>query len=166
LDAADIKRAVETALRQSKFMPTPAELRQLAGGLSLADRAQQAWLVAEQAVRVHSSYRTVWFDDAVINATIRSLGGWVTFCTTETSEFDTFVRQRFLATYEALARSGVGKELAGPLPGEFDQQNGLHGFREQEIRRIACGLPPLPSMERLAAPSGQVPLALPELKKA
>ena len=43
LNLTDIQKAAAKAIRSSKFMPTPCELRELAGTLIPANRAVHAW---------------------------------------------------------------------------------------------------------------------------
>ncbi len=145
LPIASIESAVRRAFREKKFMPTVSELRELAGDVhcSLADRAIRAWATVERAVVQHGAYRSVTFDDPVVNATIRSLGGWQKCCETPESEFDTFLRSAFLKHYEGLARTGVSDELAAPHIGIFDAENGMRGYGTRQPLLISTGLPPL-----------------------
>lgn len=154
-----IETAVRIALQTCKFMPSPAELRELAGEMRLAERAIHAWSAFDRAVVSHTSYRTVDFDDPLINATCRSLGGWEFCCQMESREFDTFLREKFLKTYQALASSGIASEQAAPLVGWLDKQNHASGHSDAIMApvQIATGLPPLPATPRLAARLSNVP---------
>lgn len=153
IDVSALKAGVERALRQSKFMPTPAELRELSGELRTEDRAVVAWMTFEEAVTGIGGYKTVSFADPVINATVRSIGGWQHVCTMSVKEFDTYLRKKFIDAYESLSRCGVGEEAAAPLVGEFDRQNALLGFERQEPVIVPCrtGLPAPASRPSLAA---------------
>ncbi len=145
-----VQSSVVQAMRASKFMPNVAELREFAGDrkVSLADRAQVAWGVFERAVVQHGAYRSVSFDDPIVNATVRSLGGWQRCCDLPVTEFDTFLRQSFLKAYEAFARTGASDDLSAPLLGIHDQHNGLHGYGTKKPVMIATGLPPLARLEK------------------
>lgn len=158
LSVEAIEAGVNRALKSCKFMPSPSELRELAGELKGKDRAEKAWLAFERAVTTHGGYRTVSFDDVVINATVRSVGGWLHCCNMPAAEFDTFLRKKFLEAYDSHFRSGVGEEEAGPLVGEFDRENARLGYEPQNVRRVVTGLPPAPNAPRIAAkapgPSG------------
>ncbi len=140
-----IKTAAAAALQSCKFMPSPAELRELSGVLRTSDRAEKAWLAFIEAVAKYGPYHTISFDDVAINAVVRSLGGWQAVCEVDGKEFESFLRARFLKSYEALARSGVGVEQAAPLQGFFDQENLKRGFPAQPVKLIATGLTPLPN---------------------
>lgn len=150
LTVEQIESGVNRALKSCKFMPAPAELRELAGELKGQDRAVKAWLAFEKAVARIGGYKTVSFDDVVINATVRSIGGWQHCCTMSAHEFDTFLRKKFIDAYDSLYRSGVGEDEAAPLRGDFDQENARLGFAPQEVRLIATGLPPSPNAPRIS----------------
>ena len=143
LTAEHIEEAVRLALQRLKFMPTPAELRDLVGGPKPEDRAQLAWAAFERAVVRIGAYRTVDFDDALINATVRSLGGWERCCSLGPEEFDKWLRKDFIKAYEAFCRTGIGEEVAEPLPGIYDRQNALLGYAPQQVCQVETGLPRL-----------------------
>lgn len=150
LTAEQIGKAVAIALRSCKFMPSPAELRELAGEMKSEDRAVQAWIVFEKAVCTIGYVRGVDFDDPVVNATVRALGGWDRCCQQEGDEFDVFLRKRFLDTYASLSRSGVGEEQAAPLEGGFDRENRRLGQPVKPPHKVAVGLPPAPGAVRIS----------------
>lgn len=116
LSLAELKHAVSVAIRECTFMPAPVELRRLAGKTSVEQRAILAWdAVCDAAGRI-GSYSAVVFEDLVINATIRSMGGWPELLSRTGDEFDKWSRQEFLKTYVRL--DGVsGAEQCRPLPG-------------------------------------------------
>lgn len=154
----DVERAVAIALRTCKFMPKPAELRELAGAgeTKVEDRAALAFAALEDAVRRHGYYRTVSFDDPAINATVRALGGWERMSDTrETQEWFSHFRHRFIQTYSAFARRGVSAEAGAPLIGYYDRVNKIEhpSAKPQPLQRIETGLPvtPLIGTERRAA---------------
>jgi hypothetical protein len=152
LSIEQIGTATQRALRTCRFMPSPAELRELAGELKHEQRAALVWLAFTKALSEHGYYHTVLFDDPALTATIRSLGGWEQMTLIEEQEgprFDTVFRDRFLKAYVALASSGVSQEQAAPLVGYFDRVNGMQGHELQKIHHIATGLAPLPNVPRI-----------------
>lgn len=178
LTAEQVKRSMATALRQSKFMPSPAELRELAGEIRFGDRAELAWIALCKAVERHGAYKSITFDDTLINAAVLSLGGWIDLCGTERKEFDTFFRARFLKTYEALARGGVnGKAVCTRLVGIIEQENALAGYTSDHDRvkalgpncyigqvvTVETGLPALPSAPALIEQDVAASASLPRL---
>src|SRR6185312_2832290 len=62
---ADLERAVMQAARESKFMPSPSEIRELAGiqfaKIEASDRAIVAFAHVKKAVAEHGGYATVQF---------------------------------------------------------------------------------------------------------
>ncbi len=150
-----LKTAAAAALQSSKFMPSPAELRELAGVIRAEDRALLAFGYLDKAVRLHGYYHSVDFDDPIMNATINALGGWEKVCDTPDSEFDSFFRKRFIEHYAAYARHGVTAEQAAPCIGYYDRTNGFNGYQSNHLHRIATGLPVVPLLhgqKRIEAP--------------
>lgn len=135
-----VEKAVEAGIRNCRFMPAVAELREYAGGPKPEDCAQLAWAAFERAVVTHGGYRSVVFDDAIIHAVVRSLGGWERCCELAPEEFDKWLRKDFLATYASFARTGVVPAVAASLPGIFDRENAIHGHAPQEVQWIETGL--------------------------
>ncbi len=123
LPLAKIKHAATRAMRECRFMPTVAELRELTGELSPEARAVLAWSDLASAVETQGAYRSVDFSDSVINATVRSLGGWVYVCELGGDEFEKWLRQRFLQTYKAMDAAGVNGESCGALIGIHAKNN-------------------------------------------
>lgn len=161
LSVADIKTATATALQSCRFMPSPAELRELVGTLRASDRAELAWLAFQHAMQKHGPYKSIDFDDATINAVCRSLGGWIALFEVASGDWE-FMRGKFLKSYEALSRAGFGDEQAAPLIGLFDQQNVQRGFDAQPPKRITTGLPPTPQ-RAIGAAARPVGVAVNEL---
>lgn len=113
-----LEGAVRRALKESRFMPTPAELRELAGELTGADRAAIAWECVLRHVSLGPYKHVSFVDDRIINATIRNLGGWPTFLSRFSgTEEEKWLRKDFLDTYRSLYRAGVTGEMCQPLPG-------------------------------------------------
>ena len=153
-----VETAVARALKECTFMPPPAELRKLSGcGMTPDDRAVLAWEVFQEAVSHHGYYESVNFDDPVINATVRNLGGWMPLIERLDVDDLKWVRKEFLQTYAALARTGISREAGLALLGFCDQQNQLTGYPDavKEPVLIECGLPPHgPGVALPAIPQG------------
>ena len=117
IDDEALSQAATKAAKSCKFMPTPAELRELAGCVTEADRGLLAWAAVERSIHL-GPYRHVDFDDRAINAAIRNLGGWVSFLSRFTdAEAEKWVRQEFLKVYATYARATIGDEEGAPLAG-------------------------------------------------
>lgn len=161
----EVKIATATALKKCKFMPAASELRELAGEIKVEDRAERAWLAFDAALSQHSVYRTISFDDAIINATVRSLGG-ISFIIEMDDEQYQFLRARFLKCYIALARSGVNGEATAPLLGHFDMVNVPAGHEPQKLTHIKTNMPALPGCAAIEQSQPQKPSGLLKIKKA
>lgn len=122
---AALDRAVVQAIQKLKFMPTVAELRELAGtgGGSFESMAERAWQQFTEAVRSHGPDKSVNFQDGVINAVIRHHGGWQRVCDLPREEFDKWLRKDFIATYVRLCRDGCPEDLRRYHAGHFEMEN-------------------------------------------
>lgn len=139
LPVESVEAAAQRAIRTCKFMPTVAELRELAGEPSVKDRALLAYDAAVAAASKYGAYRSPDFDDPTINATIRHIGGWVDFC--DSPADCPFWRKRFLDAYEVFYRRGVGDEQSAPLAGLHERSNRLLGYERDTRTEVRTGLP-------------------------
>jgi hypothetical protein len=138
-----IERAVRRAMRECAFMPTVMQVRELAGVVSDKDRSVLAWECVLRAIRKIGMHGSVDFDDPVINATVRHLGGWEKVSGVETDQLD-WVRKAFEANYQACCRAGISQREARPLLSVHDAYNAANGFLS-EVKpplKIESGLPP------------------------
>lgn len=145
LTLAAVGLSVKRAMRECTFMPTAHELRGLSGEVRIEHRSILAWDAFESAVRLHGGYASVDFDDPIINATVRNLGGWERCCDLSAEEFDKFLRKDFERVYAALFASGVPADRAGPLLGIHARESAKFGFDGPKALRIETGLPDVPS---------------------
>lgn len=111
-----IRHAVNQAARTKKFMPSVTELRELAGCASAESRAISAWSIVSDAAGRLGSYVSVDFEDGVINAVIRSMGGWPYLLTRTGDDFEKWARQEFIKAYVAI-ESVVKPEECKPVCG-------------------------------------------------
>ena len=119
IPVSTIEIVVVRAMRSQRFMPSAAEIRELCdvpGEMTPEDRAVAAWGVVEQNA-YRGPYRHVDFDDGLINATIRNLGGWVSLLDKTAEEFDKWARQDFIRVYKTFMRTGASEEACRALPG-------------------------------------------------
>ncbi|KKN29886.1 hypothetical protein LCGC14_0839640 [marine sediment metagenome] len=150
----DVKRAAIRAMRTSKFMPAVAELRELAGEMLPEHRAVKAWAAFKEGLRQHGYYQSVSFDDGLINATVRNLGGWMPLLERLDSEEDEkWIRKDFEWVYKAFAISGIGHEQTRPLIGYCDAENQRNGYLEAlgEPVKVITGL--VPRREAIEGPA-------------
>lgn len=117
LPLESVQQAIALAIRSSDRLPRPVELRRLAGEQTGEQRAIAAWSDVIVAVPL-GSYKHIDFADKLINATIRSLGGWPSFLQRlGDAESEKWARLDFLKTYGALAAGGVSGGACDALPG-------------------------------------------------
>ena len=147
-----VEVAIKRAIQTSRFMPTAAELREACGQIRPDDRAVIAWGTVERCVGL-GPYKHVDFEDGIINATIRTLGGWPNFIIRFSSaEAEKWLMKEFEQTYRALARSRVDGEVCRPLPG-LSEKTAVNGKLVDPIPvRIRCDLPAHDS-PRIGGPS-------------
>lgn len=122
---AALNSAALQLLKTAKFMPSPAEIREAAGAVSGAvatkDKPTLAWVDVRRAINRVGGYDSPNFQDPLINATIRAMGGWVALCDSTPDEL-VWREKDFLRTYAALA----------PLPLPAEQTERLFGITEKE----------------------------------
>jgi hypothetical protein len=125
LTEEQVEHATAMALGKCKFMPVPAELRELAGtgGESYDSMAERAFHVLDGAVSQLGGDRSVNFHDGAINAAVRLLGGWQKCCDQPREEFEKWYRKDFLKTYVSICRGGASEELRRYHGGRIEQQN-------------------------------------------
>lgn len=137
LPLAAVQEAVAKAMASSRFMPTPRDLRDLAGVMSADQRAILAWNAVKRAIREVGSYRSVDFDDGVVNAVVRTLGGWSRLCGADSEELDRFVAREFQRLYRELSALQPPQDLTRYLPGIFESGGDL--TLSEPPARVACG---------------------------
>lgn len=139
LDLIQVQQAVAIALKRCKFLPRPAELRDLIGmNTSEEDAAVAAWGDVLRAVRL-GPYKHIDFQDKLCNAAIRNLGGWVSFLGKLTdAKAENFARMDFVKCYKSFAKSGVNGELIAPLQGLAQAQVVNGEVCDPVLHRIAC----------------------------
>ncbi len=147
LTLEQIQQACYQAMRSSKFIPKPSELREMVLGKP-DDHAMMAWSDTLKAIPI-GPYKHIDFSDKLINATVRNLGGWPTFLSRLTdSQAEKWVRIEFLKCYSQLASSGVTGEMCEPLPG-LSQAEFFNGEITKPVpRRIDCSQSKAPRISR------------------
>ena len=117
LDAGEIRSATARALRESRFMPTPSELRAYAGrARNLVAECATAWEVVRGAI-VRHDYTVASIDfGPLVNTVLRSMGSWQWLCE-QGADAMVWRAKEFERLYVAFA-GGDPRALRGdPLPG-------------------------------------------------
>ncbi len=126
LTIEEVERGVYEAMKRNKFLPKPAEIRELGKPeVDLTTTASLAWETVLQKIPC-GAWKHMDFEDKVINAVIRCMGGWPTFLEQFTNaEREKWVRLEFEKKYKAFSSQGIGDEQAKPLAGLSEKQNGF-----------------------------------------
>ena len=130
LPIAVVKDAIGQALRQCERLPRPAELRKLVGQqITPESKAIAAWSEATKAVSIYGPYKSIAFEDRIVNAVIRHLGGCPNFCSKLTESEEQWVRKDFIRVYQTFVVGGVSAEALMPVAGlnEVEVVNGVVG---------------------------------------
>ena len=114
LDLDAVVRATHRAVSESEHMPRPVHIRRLAGVRSPEAAAQEAWVCFDRARRRHS-HAHLDFEDSLINATVRAIGGRTELSKKTVDEW-VWVKKDFLATYARYLEYPPTDELRAPLP--------------------------------------------------
>ena len=148
LELADLQSSVTRSIRESEWFPKPIELRRFAGVMSHSERAVIAWSAVTKAVGSKGSYASVDFDDPIVNATLRNMGGWEELCKKDQEDFAVWARKDFERIYNSLCNSGVSEEAAKYLPGRTERENEGSDWGGRVLgmqpRKVLTGLPPHP----------------------
>lgn len=141
-----IEAGVRRAMRESKFWPTVAVLRELSGVMTPEQRANIAWSAVCEAIRRVGYYRSPEFDDPLVTAAIHSVfpAGWMALCDAAADggkDWDAHTRREFIASYVRLMNGGATKLLVRPLIGFYERENATNGHAIPPRVKVATGLP-------------------------
>lgn len=135
-----IQTAIHNHLRDPEhchFMPMPGDIIRLAG--FRRQNALTAWAEVIDTMESVGAYGTVMFEDGVVNAVIRDLGGWPEVCYRQThDEEEIWLQKEFERRYNEYLASGRFTCL--PLIGLHDENNIPKGYYAgPKIAYIASG---------------------------
>lgn len=133
MESQAFSEAVTRALATLRFMPKPGELRALSGQVLPEDRAIAAWNRARAAIGSQGSYMSVDFEDKIINAAIRSMGGWELLCASDAEEVSPWARKEFEKHYLAWLRMDPSDDHIKPLPGLIERMNPGSDFGKRTV---------------------------------
>ena len=136
----DVNRALNILARQSKFMPTIAEIINVIEGRENPDAlAEQAYDKFNKARREIGSYQTVIFDDPIIHRIVELHGGWPAVCAmTKEDEQYTAFKRNFIQEYKAFL-TDKDYEYPPKLPGTFEINNSNSGHEEWIPKPVLVG---------------------------
>lgn len=110
-----------------QFCPKPADVVRMVGGTT-KDAALMAWNKVMEAVSRAGSYRSVCFDDPIINRCLLDMGGWPQLCGKQEDELP-FVERNFCDRYRAYKTHGQAPGHPAYLVGLNEAMNAQNGFR-------------------------------------
>jgi hypothetical protein len=121
IPAPDLAIATKRALAECRFMPTPAELLDLAGAggaRALAAETAEAWGAVRSAMDRHDYTTSVDFGP-LVNAVVSNLGGWQFLCGRSLRDL-VWDRKKFEELYAAFRAKPVAQlPAAEPCRGAF-----------------------------------------------
>lgn len=126
----DVRKAIIRYSHEGKKMPIPSDIVKIING-SEEDRSLSALMKVEHAMRTHSGYDTVIFDDPIIHAVIIELGGWIRLGRLTENEL-IWWKKDFEERYRHHLRMGIQQEVPSKLLGIFDQANIPLGLAPQK----------------------------------
>lgn len=136
LDWRDLRVAMGQAVKDCKFMPKPAELRELTLG-SLEDEAAEAWASWKDLARRRGAYNPITADSVDGRSLVEVFGGWPQFCEIDLSpEMWASKRKEFLQAYKRHAKRRDEYPELCQLCGEFQRQAGslpLHDIPDERL---------------------------------
>jgi hypothetical protein len=144
LTVEQLRNAVTVAIRQGDDWPTISKLRKYSGadGIPAKDRPLVAWYAVINALAKLEAHHSPCFDDPVVNAVLRQLGGWPELTNTPANEMN-WLQKDFCAAYIALSGVALRDEQISRLPGvpgmsrrEKDRQGNT--ITLQEVVDVHC----------------------------
>lgn len=127
-----IKKILATVKSEYKVMPSIATFEEIL--LKSATKTNEQ--VEIEALRAYrwinknlNAYRSVFFENIVLQLVIEDMGGWVAFCSRQASE-DVWTRKRFIELYKMHSREKI-KSQPRTLPG-INTDNRIIFFGDKE----------------------------------
>jgi hypothetical protein len=144
LTAEQLRRGIVQTLHTHQYAGFPplgtVRTNALAGTqVSAKDRPLAAWQALLYAIGHVGVYDSPNFDDAIINAVVRELGGWPILCDTPTEGMQ-WLEKRFCAIYSALCGANLPEEQTRRLAGTTEITNARNGYSMEPVRvaQIRC----------------------------
>lgn len=129
LGVEQVRMACVSSLQQNRqYMPTPGELRELglSSGRTFESVVADAWECLGRGILRVGSSGSPNFEDGLINAAVRHLGGWERVCGLSSDEFEKWFRKDFERVYLQFLRTGCTGELRAPLVGSIERESAAY----------------------------------------
>jgi hypothetical protein len=128
-DLGDVLRAFSVHAQdpdRGQFAPRIADITRLLEG-STQTQGMRAWSRVERALRSVGAYQSVVFDDPLVHAVVRDMGGWVRLCQTPLDELP-FRAREFERSYAAYRMRRETPAYPPRLIGIAETENATSGF--------------------------------------
>lgn len=141
LSIAQVDDAAVSLLRESRYPPTPADIRS-AANVTIASQASAAWAMVIDAIRKYGSTYAPHFADTRAAEAARRMGGWPHLCSLSADELHSFRAKDFKDIYATLHAAPPDN---GPMPGGMrvamiaDAQGHMPAKIETKTRRSLPG---------------------------
>ncbi len=125
-----------------QFMPKIADVEKFLHG-NTSTQAMQAWLIVYNAVQQHGTYRSVSFDDPLINQVVMDMGGWPAIGLIDDDELPFKIREfekRYMA-YLQKKPDAPAPYLLGVAAFANRKSGQTDSAAEPNYIRIACNTP-------------------------
>ena len=109
-----------------QFLPKPADVVKMLAG-STQDAALIAWTKVDRAVRSVGPHQSVCFDDALINAVVSDMGGWIQLCKCDKEDEWPFRRNEFVNRFRGYRMRSAAPEYPAHLIGISESANAHTG---------------------------------------
>lgn len=146
---------------RGQWLPKPADIVRLLDGGS-GDRSLVAWSKVEKAIREIGPCQSVIFDDPVIHAVVRDMGGWVGLCEVTDEELP-YRAAEFRKRYQGYMLRGPGG-YPKQLTGIHEAENVRNGFAAPEPVLVGEHRKCLAVFEGGVAPAARPRLTLPQAR--
>ena len=129
----DVTKAISSHLRQSSFMPRPADIIKSIDGTP-EERASLAWAKTLKAIADVGTYQSVIFDDPYIHYAVGRMGGWIQMGKIEEDQLRFVARdfERYYQEASHLRLSWNSPELQKTLIGITDAHATAKGLELSE----------------------------------
>jgi hypothetical protein len=129
-DYPAVKTALFNHLRNpdnGQFMPKVADIIRMIDGSS-EDSGMIAWAKVDKELRSKGTYVSVVFDDFLIHAVLRDMGGWVQLGTKTDDEWP-FIAKEFITRYRGFKSRNQKPDYPAHLIGLAEMHNAKEGYK-------------------------------------
>lgn len=112
------------------FFPKPSDIVKILDGNS-HKKSFMAWIKVLNTVTEHGTYKTIIFDDEIIHAVVKDMGGWEKFCFSINDSSREKIEKDFCRRYEYYLEDGV-KNYPKFLIGYFQNKSPIFVGEEEK----------------------------------